>query len=88
MSRTSNAMRERKASITLGIIMTAFTVCWFPFFLIALLSPMFETFKELASNYGLLALWLGYANSMLNPIIYVTFHRDFRQAFKQLLCYK
>lgn len=34
------------------------------------------------------ALWLGYANSMLNPVIYVTFHQDFRRAFKFLLAGK
>ncbi|KAH9359531.1 hypothetical protein HPB48_020404 [Haemaphysalis longicornis] len=39
------AVRERKASITLGIILTAFTACWLPFFALALgpsLSTMWE----------------------------------------------
>ncbi|PRD18377.1 UNVERIFIED_CONTAM: 5-hydroxytryptamine receptor 2A [Trichonephila clavipes] len=31
-------------------------------------------------------LWLGYANSTLNPIIYTIFSPDFRSAFKKLLC--
>ncbi|CAG2163032.1 unnamed protein product [Oppiella nova] len=82
--RTSNALRERKASFTLGVIMTAFTVCWLPFFLLALLSPF--SVVQIPRFVTSTTLWLGYANSMLNPIIYVTFHQDFRRAFKYLLC--
>lgn len=87
-SRTSNVMRERKASITLGVIMSAFTICWLPFFIIALLRPFSETVNNLPRTYVLLTLWLGYANSLLNPIIYVTFHHDFRNAFKHLLLFR
>lgn len=82
----SSAMKERKASITLGVIMSAFTICWLPFFIIAILRPFSSTVDSLPRVYVLLALWLGYANSLLNPIIYVTFHHDFRNAFKHLLC--
>uniref|UniRef100_A0A1I8IY36 G_PROTEIN_RECEP_F1_2 domain-containing protein n=1 Tax=Macrostomum lignano TaxID=282301 RepID=A0A1I8IY36_9PLAT len=31
-----------------------------------------------------LAIWLGYANSGLNPILYTIFNKDFRLAFKKL----
>jgi len=85
-TKTSSVMRERKASITLGVIMSAFTICWLPFFIIALLRPFSETVDKLPRVYSQLTLWLGYANSLLNPIIYVTFHHDFRNAFKHLLC--
>ncbi|XP_037500586.1 5-hydroxytryptamine receptor 1-like [Rhipicephalus sanguineus] len=78
------AVRERKASITLGIILTAFTACWLPFFAIALVRPLGgKPLPEWAHSF---ALWLGYANSALNPVIYVTFHHDFRRAFRDLLC--
>jgi hypothetical protein len=78
-------LRERKASITLGIIMTAFTVCWLPFFILALLGPLMGYLDEIPRGVQSFTLWLGYTNSMLNPIIYVTFHQDFRRAFKELL---
>ena len=81
-------MKERKASITLGFIMTAFTVCWLPFFIIAIMRPFSPTVNNLPREFVLLTLWLGYANSLLNPIIYVTFHHDFRNAFKHLLCFR
>ncbi|RWS27206.1 5-hydroxytryptamine receptor 1-like protein [Leptotrombidium deliense] len=80
--RTSSILKERKASITLGVIMVAFVGCWLPFFIMALFRP-FKTIPHWATS---LALWLGFANSMLNPIIYVTFHQDFRKAFRYLLC--
>lgn len=84
--RSSADLRERKASITLGVIMTAFTVCWLPFFILALLRPFSQSVYSIPDWIVSLALWLGYANSTLNPIIYVTFHQDFRQAFRYLLC--
>ena len=34
---------------------------------------------------GSLFLWLGYANSLTNPIIYAHFNRDFRRPFQYLL---
>jgi 5-hydroxytryptamine receptor 7 len=84
--RSSADLRERKASVTLGVIMTAFCVCWLPFFILALLRPFSQSVYSIPDWIVSLALWLGYANSTLNPIIYVTFHQDFRQAFRYLLC--
>ncbi|XP_076372037.1 5-hydroxytryptamine receptor 1-like isoform X2 [Tachypleus tridentatus] len=82
----SSMWKERKASITLGIIMSAFTVCWLPFFVLALLRAVDENVFSVSPPVRSLVLWLGYINSMMNPIIYVTFHHDFRRTFKELLC--
>ncbi|VDN35762.1 unnamed protein product [Gongylonema pulchrum] len=35
-----------------------------------------------------LATWAGHLNSLLNPIIYPRFSREFRRAFKQILTCK
>jgi len=35
-----------------------------------------------------LFLWLGYANSALNPVIYATLNRDFRRPFREILCFR
>ncbi|XP_054711361.1 5-hydroxytryptamine receptor 1-like [Uloborus diversus] len=85
--KISAIVKDRKASITLGIIMTAFVVCWLPFFVVALLRSLF-TNLWVPHVVRSCVLWLGYTNSMLNPIIYVTFHQDFRRSFKEMLCFR
>ncbi|GIZ04643.1 5-hydroxytryptamine receptor 1 [Caerostris extrusa] len=85
--KISAIVKDRKASITLGIIMTAFVVCWLPFFVVALLRSLF-TNLWVPQGVRSCVLWLGYANSMLNPIIYVTFHQDFRKSFREMLCFR
>ncbi|KAM8706057.1 hypothetical protein ACLKA7_010358 [Drosophila subpalustris] len=78
--------KEKKASTTLGIIMSAFTVCWLPFFILALIRP-FDT-MHVPPSLSSLFLWLGYANSLLNPIIYATLNRDFRKPFQEILFFR
>lgn len=77
--------KERKASTTLGIIMSAFTVCWLPFFILALVKPITGAEYHTLSS---IFLWLGYANSLLNPIIYATLNRDFRKPFQEILYFR
>jgi len=77
--------KERKASTTLGIIMSAFTICWLPFFILALVKPITGAEYHTLSS---IFLWLGYANSLLNPIIYATLNRDFRKPFQEILYFR
>ena len=35
-------------------------------------------------NMFLITTWLGYVNSILNPIIYTIFNLEFRKAFKKI----
>ena len=70
--------RERKAARTLGIITGSFVVCWLPFFTLALLKPFSTTVARTPQIIVSLAGWLGYLNSLLNPIIYTLFNPDFR----------
>lgn len=79
--------KERKASTTLGIIMSAFTFCWLPFFVLALVRPFLKQ-EALPTWLTSLFLWLGYANSLLNPIIYATLNRDFRKPFQEILYFR
>ena len=77
--------KERKASATLGIIMSAFIICWLPFFVLALVRPFLENPNSVPQFLSSLFLWLGYCNSLLNPIIYATLNKDFRKPFRQML---
>uniref|UniRef100_A0AC34F0Y5 G-protein coupled receptors family 1 profile domain-containing protein n=1 Tax=Panagrolaimus sp. ES5 TaxID=591445 RepID=A0AC34F0Y5_9BILA len=76
---------EDKALKTLGIIMSVFIICWLPFFIFALLKSQ-KIIVEIPKWIDDLALWLGYSNSMLNPIIYCKYNRDFRLPFREMLC--
>ncbi|XP_046973049.1 5-hydroxytryptamine receptor 1-like [Vanessa cardui] len=79
--------KERKASTTLGIIMSAFIICWLPFFVLALIRP-FVNEDTIPDAVSALFLWLGYINSLLNPIIYATLNRDFRKPFQEILFFR
>ncbi|KRT84884.1 G protein-coupled receptor [Oryctes borbonicus] len=80
---SADSKRERKAAKTLAIITGAFVACWLPFFIMAVLMPIY---KELFTPYIVsVFLWLGYFNSTLNPVIYTIFSPEFRHAFKKIL---
>ncbi|XP_053556423.1 5-hydroxytryptamine receptor 1A [Bombina bombina] len=76
--------RERKTVKTLGIIMGTFILCWLPFFIVALVLPFCETCHMPLLLYDIIN-WLGYSNSLLNPIIYAYFNKDFQSAFKKII---
>ncbi|KAJ8025482.1 Octopamine receptor [Holothuria leucospilota] len=78
------ALSDRKAAITLGIIMGVFLACWLPFFIYNIILPIFPSCPFIPALY-LTLVWLGYLNSCLNPVIYSIFNRDFREAFKRIL---
>ncbi|XP_054983472.1 5-hydroxytryptamine receptor 1F [Sorex araneus] len=76
--------RERKAATTLGLILGAFVICWLPFFVKELVVNICEKCKisEEMSNF---LTWLGYLNSLINPLIYTIFNEDFKKAFQKLV---
>lgn len=84
----ADSKRERKAAKTLAIITGAFVICWLPFFVMAILLPIYNSDTNIVFSPYLIAffLWLGYFNSTLNPIIYTIFSPEFRHAFKRILC--
>nr|ANO39070.1 GCR107 [Schmidtea mediterranea] len=86
----SNKMKkisENKATITLGVILSCFTVCWLPFFICQILVSIFDAFEiryksQTSEVIFQVFLWLGYFNSFINPIIYAIFNRDFQKPLK------
>ncbi|KAL4640489.1 5-hydroxytryptamine receptor 4-like [Arapaima gigas] len=75
-----NSMRcEKKAAKTLGFIMGAFLLFWLPFFTTNIIDPFID-YRTDGVIWDIF-LWLGYANSSLNPILYGYFNRSFRRAF-------
>lgn len=86
-SRLSSS-KERKATKTLGIIMGCFTLCWLPFFILALVKTFCGEACVVPIWLDSILWWLGYANSFLNPVIYARFNREFRTPFKEILLFR
>ncbi|XP_036379664.1 histamine H2 receptor-like [Megalops cyprinoides] len=77
--------REHKATVTLAAVLGAFIVCWFPYFTFFTCMGLREEPDPPQTAYSVV-LWLGYANSALNPLLYGALNRDFRRAYGRLLC--
>lgn len=79
---TKHSKKALKASLTLGILLGMFFVAWLPFFVANVVQAVCDCVPP-----GLFDVltWLGYCNSMMNPIIYPLFMRDFKRAMGKYL---
>ncbi|KAH8343716.1 hypothetical protein KR059_005352 [Drosophila kikkawai] len=75
---------ETKAAKTLAIIVGMFIFCWCPFFTMYIIRPFCQDCID-PLLFSVL-FWLGYCNSAVNPMIYALFSKDFRFAFKRIIC--
>uniref|UniRef100_A0A8C5VBZ0 Histamine H2 receptor n=1 Tax=Microcebus murinus TaxID=30608 RepID=A0A8C5VBZ0_MICMU len=78
-------IREHKATVTLAAVMGAFIICWFPYFTVFVYRGL-KGDDAINEVFEAVVLWLGYANSALNPILYAALNRDFRTGYRQLFC--
>ncbi|KAF8355048.1 dop-4, partial [Pristionchus pacificus] len=78
-------VHEQRAARTLSIVVGAFIACWLPFFVWSPIAVIFPMLAGTSDQVFTIVTWAGHLNSMLNPLIYSRFSRDFRRAFKQLL---
>lgn len=78
--------KEKRATLILGVIMGCFIACWLPFFFLYILIPACKSTCHIPDSAFTFAFWLGYMNSAFNPVIYTIFNKDFRQAFRRILC--
>ena len=76
--------KERKAAVVLAIVIGIFISCWIPFFTVYLLLGLCPQCEISVTTFKVVT-WLGYCNSVLNPMIYTIFKEEFRKAFKKIL---
>ncbi|XP_006034303.1 trace amine-associated receptor 9-like [Alligator sinensis] len=75
--------KERKAATTLGIAGIAFLLFWSPFFVTVIIDAFFN-FITPPLVFDIM-IWLTYANSAMNPLIYSLFYPWFRKAVKVIV---
>ncbi|KAG8509571.1 5-hydroxytryptamine receptor 5B, partial [Galemys pyrenaicus] len=74
--------KEKRAAVMVGILIGVFVLCWIPFFLAELISPLCAC--SLPPIWKSIFLWLGYSNSFFNPLIYTAFNKNYNNAFRSL----
>lgn len=83
----SNINSSKKRVVKMLITVTlAFAICWFPLHTIHYYIYFdMESYRCMSMFVILLSLWLGHANSAINPLLYVVFNKTFRRAFLHAL---
>lgn len=66
------------------IVMSVFLLCWAPFFTVYLVRGVC---RQCIQSDSLIKLffYMGYSNSLFNPVLYPLLHRDFRKALLSLV---
>ena len=86
--RSRQLVTDTKAIRTLGCVMGVFCACWLPFFIMYVFSAFCTSSAcELSYEWRSAITWLGYLNSSINPVIYSFTNKDFKTAFRRILCF-
>lgn len=86
--RPQSRNRKRNASRLLILVIVIFAICWLPLHIILLWAhfgniPTTKTFAALSIFVNPLA----YFNSCVNPFIYNYYSKDFKDAFRDVMCF-
>lgn len=84
--RKAMVNREKRFTFVLAVVIGVFVVCWFPFFFSYSLKAVCPDTCSIPEPLFTFFFWIGYCNSSLNPVIYTVFNKEFRNAFKKILC--
>ena len=78
---------SRRATAMLITVVIVFALSWLPFQALEMLRQYNRPlYKSLPIEFLFTTPWFGYANSAINPILYVIFSENYRQEFYRILC--
>lgn len=78
---------SRRATAMLITVVIVFAVSWLPWQALEVIDNYNkELLLKLPPDVYMFMPWLGYANSAINPILYVIFSENYRQEFYRVLC--
>lgn len=81
---TKKSLQKEAASMKLMVaVLLSFTILWLPF---SIVNPIVALCPEVPAGVFLFSAWCGYANSLVNPILYAMYNKEFRRAFQSLIC--
>ncbi|KAG6460948.1 neuropeptide FF receptor 2 [Manduca sexta] len=87
MQQGLRLMKERKrVAWILLLLAVLFALCWMPYNIMQLLLDISVVDAKDLSVYLPYALFLGHANSAINPIVYCLMTRNFQRSARKLLC--
>ncbi|KPJ01658.1 Neuropeptide FF receptor 2 [Papilio xuthus] len=87
MQQGIRLMKERKrVAWILLLLAVLFALCWLPYNIMQLLLDMNAVDPKHLSMYLPYALFIGHANSAINPIVYCLMTRNFQRSVRKLVC--
>ena len=75
---------EKNVTITLVIILTLFLLCWAPFSVLVTYATLNKS-HELPEYFHIVAYWMGFLSSAVNPIIFALRTRSFRRGYLEII---
>lgn len=70
----------------LGLLMITFSICWLPLYIMNLVQICTDSVKVLSNLDSAIITWLGFVNSMINPLINVMMIHELRIIISAMLC--
>ena len=83
-SKGNKEDKERKALKTIALLLVTFAVCWLPLGMVFIVEGFVPGYLNI--TWTVAGYWLGYANSMLNPLCYAIGNLYFRETLSKLFC--